>query len=82
MVIGAGTRILVALLLCLQGSRISSAMRLGVYHNIKEDIGLGWHDLKAIAEALNRTGHQVGISHQICSSPGSMCAKILRTPAA
>ena len=35
MVKGAGTRILAVLLLCLQGSRISSALRLGVYHSIK-----------------------------------------------
>ena len=61
MVMGGGTRTLAVLLLCLQGSRISSALHLGVYHSIKEDTGLGWHDLKAIAEALNRTGHQVGI---------------------
>ena len=65
MVKGAGTRILAVFLLCLQGSRISSALRLGVYHSIKEDTGPGWHDLKAVAEALNHTGYQVGISHQI-----------------
>ena len=82
MVIGAGTRILAVLLLCLQGSRTSSALRLGVYHSIKKHTGPGWHDLKAIAEALNHTGHQVGISYQTCTSPGIMCAKTLRTPAA
>ena len=65
MVICAGTSALAVLLLCLQGSRISSALRLGVYHSTKEDIGPGWHDLKAIAEALNRTGHQVGILYKI-----------------
>ena len=65
MIKGAGIRVLAALLLCLQGSRISSALRLGVYHSIKEDAGPGWHDLEAVAEALNRTGHQVGMICQI-----------------
>ena len=71
--------LLVALLLCLQGSTLSSALRLGVYHSAKENAGQGWHDLKAVAEALNRTGHQVGILSKPAHHPNMMCAKTLRT---
>lgn len=55
----ARTVVIAALVLLLQCSRITSALHLGIHYNDRENTGSGWHDLKAIAKALERAGHKV-----------------------
>ena len=79
---GARASILAALLLFLQGSRMSSALRLIVYHSTEENSGQGWHNLTAVAEALGACWPPSRHQAEPCALPGLVCAKIDKPPPA